>query len=184
MDLDDFEELLLDKPEDEKWELIGGRVVRSMVGARHAHHRIVSNISVTLSNAFKARRSNCRTYTETFWLKQAFIKLAAFPDIMVRCGKVDLDAISIDDPVVLFEVVSPASQGRDRSQKWSQYRRLTSLQHYVVVERGSVLVDIWDRVDGDWRGRPPLDRLDQIFTLPAIETELSVADIYADIIEP
>jgi hypothetical protein len=34
MDLDDFEELLADKPRDEKWELIGGRFVRMMVGAR------------------------------------------------------------------------------------------------------------------------------------------------------
>ena len=32
MSLDDFEELLLDKPADEKWELIGGRVIRGMVG--------------------------------------------------------------------------------------------------------------------------------------------------------
>src|SRR5438132_12182011 len=31
-DLDDFEELLLEKPPDEKWELISGRVVRDMVG--------------------------------------------------------------------------------------------------------------------------------------------------------
>ena len=28
MSLDDFEELLADKPADEKWELLGGRVVR------------------------------------------------------------------------------------------------------------------------------------------------------------
>ena len=34
MALDDFEELLADKPANEKWELLGGRVVRMMVGAR------------------------------------------------------------------------------------------------------------------------------------------------------
>jgi hypothetical protein len=28
MSLDDFEELLADKPADEKWELLGGRVLR------------------------------------------------------------------------------------------------------------------------------------------------------------
>ena len=37
IDLDDFEKLLLDKPRDEKWELINGRVVRSMVGGRTVH---------------------------------------------------------------------------------------------------------------------------------------------------
>lgn len=34
MSFDQFEELLPDKPADAKWELIGGRVIRMMVGAR------------------------------------------------------------------------------------------------------------------------------------------------------
>ncbi len=38
MSLADFEEMLPDKPSDEKWELIGGRVIRMMVGARWEHH--------------------------------------------------------------------------------------------------------------------------------------------------
>ena len=41
MSLDDFEELLADAPEDERWELISGRVVRMMVGARWEHNRII-----------------------------------------------------------------------------------------------------------------------------------------------
>ena len=44
MSLDDFEELLADKPADEKWELIGGRVVRMMVGARWEHNRIYRDV--------------------------------------------------------------------------------------------------------------------------------------------
>jgi hypothetical protein len=34
MSLDDFEELLADKPADERWELLGGRVTRMMVTRR------------------------------------------------------------------------------------------------------------------------------------------------------
>ena len=34
MSADDFEDLILDMPADEKWELIGGRAVRGMVGVR------------------------------------------------------------------------------------------------------------------------------------------------------
>lgn len=44
MSLDDFEELLADKPADEKWELLGGRVVRMMVGARWEHNRIYRDV--------------------------------------------------------------------------------------------------------------------------------------------
>ena len=45
MSADDFEDLILDMPADEKWELIGGRVVRGMVGARWEHNSLVQNIS-------------------------------------------------------------------------------------------------------------------------------------------
>ena len=41
LSLYDFEELLADKPRNERWELIGGRLVRMMVGARWEHGRIV-----------------------------------------------------------------------------------------------------------------------------------------------
>ncbi|MGC1863559.1 MAG: hypothetical protein WA733_21175 [Methylocystis sp.] len=59
MSLDDFEELLADKPADEKWELLGGRVVRMMVGARWEHNRIVQNMTTALMNDFRRRGSDC-----------------------------------------------------------------------------------------------------------------------------
>jgi Uma2 family endonuclease len=64
MSFDDFEELLADKPKGEKWELIGGRVVKLMVGARWEHGRIVQNIARLLENAFEAGGSRCQTFAE------------------------------------------------------------------------------------------------------------------------
>jgi hypothetical protein len=52
MSLDDFEELSLNKPEDEKWELIDGVLVRGTVGARVEHHIIISNIDYALHDHF------------------------------------------------------------------------------------------------------------------------------------
>ena len=82
MDLDDFEDLVLDKPEDEKWELINGRVVRSLVGARLDHARIIQNVNFGLRSHIRAKRLPCETFTESAWLKERFQKLAAFPDVM------------------------------------------------------------------------------------------------------
>src|SRR3954462_10829312 len=44
-----------------------------------------------LTQRFTDRGSPCRTYTETFWLKERFLRLAVFPDVMVHCGPVDRD---------------------------------------------------------------------------------------------
>ena len=68
--LEDFEEELADAPEDERWELIGGRIVRMMVGARWEHNRIINNLSGGLNQRFRALGSPCRTLTETFRIKE------------------------------------------------------------------------------------------------------------------
>jgi Uma2 family endonuclease len=180
MDLDDFEELLLDKPPDEKWELISGRVVRGMVGARLSHHEIVQNVNFALRTHIRARMLPCRTFTETFWLKQRFLKLAAFPDIMVRCGPMDRNDLSVDDPLILIEVVSPSSEERDRGEKASAYMRLASLKHVCFIDRDRVRIDIFDRNDAGWLPRPPIEIAEESFALDAIDFSMRVADVYAD----
>jgi Uma2 family endonuclease len=183
MSLDDFEELLADKPADERWELIGGRVVRMMVGARWEHNRIVQNLIVAMTNRFRSKGSNCRAFSETFYLKDRPMDLAALPDAMVRCGPLPPDATSLDDPVVLVEVVSKGSAQRDRWEKWGLYQRLPSLRHYVLIERDQMAVDVFDRVEGGFFQRPRLSRAGEILRLPAIGFEMEVGEVYRDVID-
>lgn len=184
MDLDDFEEYLADKPEHEKWELIGGRVVKMMVGARWTHHRIVQNINLFVASRLREIGSGCLTYTETFWLKERFLRLAVFPDVMVHCGEADREGTSVSDPTVLFEVVSPGSERRDRGEKADLYRRLPSLRHFVLVERDRAVVTVDSRVDErSWTFGETLEGVDAVLKLPAIKVELSLAEIYRDVIE-
>ena len=183
MSLDDFEELLADKPADEKWELLGGRVVRMMVGARWEHNRIVGNVYRPYGG-IGAKGSDCRPFSETFWLKSRLLNLACFPDVIVRCGPLPPDATSLDDPTVLVEVVSKGSAQRDRREKWVLYNRLPSLRHYVLIERDFFAVDVHDRVEGGFFERPPLTLAQDVLRLPAIDFELPLAEIYRDVIAP
>lgn len=86
MDLADDEELSAAKPRDEKWELIGGRVVRMMVGARWEHNFIIQNPSARLQSRLRPAGSPCRPLVESFRLKDRSIESSISPDIMVRCG--------------------------------------------------------------------------------------------------
>lgn len=183
MDLDDFEELLADKPDDEKWELIGGRVVRLMVGARWEHNIIIGNLATAFRQQLRARSAPCQVFSETFWLKERFLDLAAFPDIMVRCGaKLEKNATSANDPIILVEVAAPGSEARDRVEKDRLYRRLSSLQHYVIVERDRCQIDVIDRIDGEWRGRR-VEGLGGMLELPAISVSVPMHEIYRDVID-
>jgi Uma2 family endonuclease len=182
MSLDDFEELLADKPADERWELIGGRVVRMMVGARWEHQRIVANVSTAMLAAFRAKGSGCRPFAETFWLKKKLLDLAVFPDVIVRCGALPPGATSLDDPTVLVEVVSKGSAQRDRHEKWVLYDRIPSLRHYVLIERDSIAIDVFDREENGFLLRPRMESPADVLRLPAIDFEMPLAEIYRDVL--
>ena len=182
MDVDDFEELLADMPHDERWELIGGRVVRMMVGARWQHNVIIQNLAGALRQRFRARESDCRTFSETFFMKAAWLKTATLPDIIVRCGKLADDATSLDDPKVLVEVVSPGSEGRDRVEKWKAYRQLVSLQHYVLVDRDRPAIDVSDRTGDAWAVRRTIEGLSSALHLPAVDVSVPLSEIYEDVL--
>ena len=182
MDLDDFEELLADKPADERWELIGGRVVKMMVGARWEHHFIIQNLAFGLRERFRTAASPCRTFTETFYMKNRSVESATLPDIIVRCGPLTPGATSVDDPKVLVEVVSLGSEGRDRGDKWRVYRRLPSLEHYVLVERDRAAIDVFDRAGDAWASRRTIEGLDAVLDLPAIDASVPLAEIYRDVL--
>lgn len=178
MALDDFEELLADKPRNERWELIGGRVVRMMVGARWEHARIVQNIARRLGNQFDAAGGSCQVFTETFFMKSRALEAAMLPDVIVVCGDIAPGATSVDNPRVLFEVLSPGTEARDRFEKWQVSQRLPALQHYVLVARDRPHLEVYDRVDGVWRGFQVIEGLDGTLDLPAIGVTLSLREIY------
>lgn len=180
--LADFEEMLADKPEDEKWELIDGRVYKGMVGAAWEHKQIVLNLTLSVNNHLRASRSTCRGYDETFWLRDKAQDLGVFPDLLVFCGPLKPGQTSVDDPVVLFEIVSKGSQARDRMTKRVAYQRLASLKHFILIERDSVLIDHYIRREDGWHGEPPLDTLAATLHIAAIDLTLTAADIYRDVI--
>jgi Uma2 family endonuclease len=182
MSLDDFEELLADKPADEKWELIGGRVVRMMVGARWEHHFVAQNLAFGLRQRLREKGSRCYVFAETFFMKEKAIDSATLPDVMVRCGAMEPGATSVNDPTVLVEVMSEGSKARDRFEKWAVYQKLPSLRHYVLVERDRAHIETFDRVGEAWSGVQILDGLEAELSLPAIEVSVPLAEIYRDVI--
>lgn len=178
MSLDDFEELLADKPAHEKWELIGGRVVKMMVGARWEHGRIVQNIARHTANQIDRTRPSCQVFAESFFMKEALQQSAMLPDVMVVCGDLEPGATSTDRPVVLFEVVSAGSETRDRFEKWAVYQRLRTLRHYVLVARDRPMLEVFDRIGADWSGHRFIEGLEAELDLDAIDVKLPLSTIY------
>ena len=57
------------------------------------------------------------------------------PDASVVCGpRRPDDAIAIDDPVIVVEVLSPSTAAIDHGRKLSGYFSLPSVEHYLILD--------------------------------------------------
>lgn len=64
------------------------------------------------------------------------------PDALVNCGDppVPADSLLAPAPIVIVEVISPSSRSFDKNSKLSDYFRLASVMHYLVVDLSRRLI--------------------------------------------
>jgi Uma2 family endonuclease len=120
----------------------------AMVGGRRTHGRVVVNLTTHFSN--QLRGTPCQAFAETMKL-QIGDDTITYPDLFVTCDRADLRTEQIfRAPTLIIEVLSPSTQAYDRGQKFAFYRRLASLQEYILVDPESKRVEAFRR-DGDGR---------------------------------
>lgn len=133
MTADEFIAWAMTRPEGEHYELVAGEVV-AMAPERSAHGLVKVRVTRRLSDALEAAGLPCDVYTSEMSVR---IDAATTyePDVLVRCGKrLDPDAVEVTDPVIVVEVRSPSTGGRDAGAKLDDYFRLPSVVHYLIVK--------------------------------------------------
>jgi len=180
--VEDFEEMLPDRPGDETWQLIGGRVVAMAAGGRWEHHQIVGNLQLALANHFRRRGMPCRVFRETFWLREPALALQVLPDIMVHAGPLEPRQASISDPIVVIEVVSRGSAYRDRQEKRALYQKLPSVQEIALVALDAPAVELVRRGEADDWVLRTLEGIDAVLRLESIGFAAPLAELYLDVL--
>jgi Uma2 family endonuclease len=150
----------------------------AMAGASRRHNLLVSNLVRVLGNALLERP--CEVYPSDMRVRSATGDVFTYPDVSVVCGEPELTDEQGDtllNPVVIIEVLSDTTEAYDRGKKFEHYRKIASVQHYVLVAQSQALVELYTRQgDGIWTLADR--RLDDAVALSAIRCEISVADIY------
>src|SRR5437868_3101508 len=117
--------LALDESSDAKYEYLDGYAyllrppssayeegMLDLAGGSTAHALISANVGALLHDALA--HGSCDVYTS-----DAIVKLAErryfYPDVAVACG--EQDEAMLTSPVVIVEVLSPATEKRDRGAK-------------------------------------------------------------------
>lgn len=144
--LDEY--LAWENQQAEKNEYYRGEVF-AMVGARRVHGAVVSNLNRRLAEQLDG--TPCRVFIEGMKLQIADDAIF-YPDLMVTCDRADLATEMIfRAPKLVVEVLSPSTQAYDRGLKFAVYRRLPSLQEYILVDPDARRVEGFRRNEqGQW----------------------------------
>ena len=166
------EYLALEEKATVKHEYVAG-TVHAMVGATKRHNRIILNIASRLLGA--SRGGDCRIYTESVKLR-ATGDAIYYPDVMVACGPAEGDPLIEYEPCLVIEVTSPSTESTDQREKMLNYRKIPSLEAYLIVDQNRHWIERhWRDGEGNWR-QGGLDK--GSMPVPCPETKLFIDEVY------
>ena len=163
-----------EKHTQRKHEYVAGRVY-AMVGASRAHNLI----ALSLASALRAhlRPRPCQVFASD--MKVRIGDIFYYPDVVVNCDASDQEPYYCTSPVLIIEVLSPATITLDTIEKRVAYQSLVSLQEYVLVAQSHREVSIYRRTGQDWEIETHTEG-DQV-RLNSVGLTLPIEQIYEDV---
>ena len=171
--------LVIERAADRKSEYYAGEMF-AMAGTSRAHNLIVANLIASLHSLF--RGGPCEVYPSDMRVKVDATGLYTYPDVVVVCDKPEFEDAHVDtllNPTLLIEVLSDSAEKYDQGKKSRHYRRLESLQEYLLISQYEPRVEHYARQeDGHWILTDAAGAEAKV-PLAAIDAELLLSEVYA-----
>lgn len=164
-----------------KHEFLAGEVF-AMADARDAHVTVALNVASLLKSHL--RGTPCRVYIADMKLRVETADAFFYPDVFVTCDPRDHRADLLKSHArLVIEVLSEFTAAFDRGQKFASYRRLESLQEYVIIDADARTVDVFRRdASGHWVLHPYEGKAVAEFT--SLDFQASLSALFEDVPPP
>jgi len=171
------EYLDLERRATHRSEYVDGRIY-AMAGASRAHNLVVGNTFSELRAQLRGRP--CEAYVNDMRVKVSRTGLYTYPDVVALCGEPRFEDARVDtllNPGVIVEVLSESTEGYDRGEKFAHYRRLESLQEYVLIAQDRARVEHYARSGEHWMLTEISDP-EGVLTLASVGCAVPLREIY------
>jgi Uma2 family endonuclease len=178
------EYLALEEASNVKHEFLRGEIY-AMAGGTPQHAALGAAVSAAL--LAQLRGGPCRVYSSDLRIRVAATGLATYPDVTVVCGRSQRDPaneVTVVNPRVVVEVLSPGTEDYDRGEKLEHYKQIRSLAAVILVDYRERRIESHERADqgGAWRHRVAAGG--ESLAIDALGAVLKVDPIYDDAEEP
>ncbi len=170
----------------EKHEFYNGKIIQ-MPGGSHTHSELAMNIGTAIKTMIRPLPRKYRLYSSDLKIYIEDADTSVYPDAVVICETPQFWGKRRDvivNPLLVIEVLSPKTQAYDKLGKFELYKLLPSFKEYVLVNADTFAVETRFLEEPDmWRIRTVTD-FQQKVSLRSLGIEISMADIYEDIVFP
>jgi Uma2 family endonuclease len=151
--------------------------VFAMTGGTLNHSAIILNLATALK--MHLRGSGCRPFAEGTKTRVAARNAFYYPDVVVTCDDRDRPSNEqyIEHPCLIIEVLSPSTARFDRTEKFTDYRAIATLQDYILVATDRRFVEHFQRDD---RGNWTLCETTDAIAINHLNCTIAIAEVYED----
>ena len=171
----------LERASERRFEYRDGEIV-CMSGGSREHAAIASNVIRYAGNKL---REGCRRYGSDLAVYVPDGRPYRYPDASVVCGEARFRGIDgrdcLENPVLLVEVLSPASADFDRGTKFEQYKSILEFGEYLLVAQDRPHVARRSRLDHETWSETVFDSLSATIRLETAGVDLAMREIYEGI---
>jgi Uma2 family endonuclease len=177
------EYLELERKAEHKSEYHDGTIY-AMSGVSRWHDWINSQLYELVGN--HGRGKQCSWYTAGMRVLAETSGLYTYPDLSVVSGEsrfADANFDTLLNPVLLVEILSPATEDYDRGRKAAMYRRMPSLRELLLISVDSYEVELSRRRDDGCWSLVTVTGLEASIELASIGYTLPLSELYKKVIE-
>ncbi len=144
----------------------------AMTGGTVAHNRIMRRLHRLLEQRLDG--TACEPFGPD--VKIIVDGKVRYPDAVVSCTPQPDRSQVIENPVVVFEVLSDSTSRTDRIEKVREYQATPSILRYVILEQEGTGATIFVHQDEGWSATTLSDG--DVLRKPEIGAEISLAELY------
>ena len=175
MTVEEYFRLEENDPEN-RYEYIDGYVYM-MAGGTFDHSTISGNIYSILRDLLRGKP--CRVYNSDMKVRISQ-KRYFHPDITITCDPRDRGTGDLlQSPQVIFEVLSPSTEIKDRTWKLQNYLALPTMEEYILVDTKAMKMEIYHKENGRWIY--DIYKAHESVLLQSIDIQFALRDAYIDI---
>lgn len=164
-------------PDELRCEIIDGRVYDMTPAPSTRHQEVAGEIFRLIKNELSTGESPCRVFiapTDVVLAENQVVQ----PDVLVVCDGSKIQSAGVfGAPDVVFEVLSPGTEVKDRGVKMELYERF-GIPEYFLVHPDVEFVEKYSLVEGVYR-RHRISHGGTILRIDAIGLELKARDLFA-----